>query len=402
MTLRKEGKNFSKNGVCVIIGLYLGVFGRRTYNQREAKGIMLRPKPSIETIQPYQGGKPIKEVQRELGIANVIKLASNENSLGPSPLAVQAIAESAAQVHLYPDSNAYYLKNDLAEHLGISAEHLILGNGSNDVLQLIAEAYVAPGDEVVYAAGAFVVYSLVTKLCSATAVIVPMQNDTHDLSAMAAAVTDKTKVVFVANPNNPTGTMVAADETTAFMRQVPDDVLVVFDEAYYEYVMRSDYPQTLPYVLEGRNFIIARTFSKIYGLAGLRVGYGIAPPAVVDALNRVRQPFNCSLVGQAAARAALKDTVHVVKSRECNTAGKAFLYKAFDDMGLHYSRTEGNFIMLHVGQLGTDIADALMRKGVIVRPIAGYGYPNAIRVTIGTQQENKRFIDALVAVCKTK
>jgi histidinol-phosphate aminotransferase len=186
------------------------------------------------------------------------------------------------------------------------------------------------------------------------------------------------------------------------MRQVPDDVLVVFDEAYYEYVMRSDYPQTLPYVLEGRNFIIARTFSKIYGLAGLRVGYGIAPPAIVDALNRVRQPFNCSLVGQAAARAALKDTVHVVKSRECNTAGKAFLYKAFDDMGLHYSQTEGNFIMLHVGQLGTDIADALMRKGVIVRPIAGYGYPNAIRVTIGTQQENRRFIDALGAVCKAK
>ena len=359
---------------------------------------MLKPKPSIDTIQPYQGGKPIEEVQRELGITDIIKLASNENPLGPSPLAVQAIAESATQVHLYPDGNAYYLKRDLAQHLGISPESLILGNGSNDVLQLVAEAYLAPDDEVIYAAGAFVVYSLVTKLCSATAVIVPMVNDTHDLSTMAAAITDKTKVIFIANPNNPTGTMVTADETAAFMEQVPDDVLVVFDEAYYEYVARSDYPQTLPYVLEGRNFIITRTFSKIYGLAGLRIGYGIAPPALVETLNRVRQPFNCSLVGQAAARAALKDTAHVTESQQSNAAGKAFLYKAFDDMGLRYIQTEGNFIMLHVPQSGADITDALLRQGIIVRPMVGYGYPNSVRVTIGTQQENERFIAALKAV----
>ena len=371
------------------------MFSGRAHKKREPKAIMLKPKPSIETIQPYQGGRPIEEVQRELGITDIIKLASNENPLGPSPLALQAIIKSAEQVHLYPDGNAYYLKNDLAQHLGISTEQLILGNGSNDVLQLVAEAYVAPDDEVIYAAGAFVVYSLVTKLCSATAVVVPMQNDTHDLSAMAAAITDKTKVIFIANPNNPTGTMGTADETAAFMEQVPDDVLVVFDEAYYEYVLRSDYPQTLPYVLEGRNFIITRTFSKIYGLAGLRIGYGIAPPVLIETLNRVRQPFNCSLVGQAAARAALKDTAHVTKSQASNTAGKAFLYKAFDDLGLRYAQTEGNFIMLHLGQLGADVSDALLQKGIIVRPIAGYGYPNAVRVTIGTQQENERFITAL-------
>ena len=359
---------------------------------------MLKPKPSIETIQPYQGGKPIEEVQRELGITDIIKLASNENPLGPSPLAVQAIAESATQVHLYPDGNAYYLKRYLAQHLGISPESLILGNGSNDVLQLIAEAYLAPNDEVIYAAGAFVVYSLVTKLCSATAVVVPMVNDTHNLSAMAAAITDKTKVIFIANPNNPTGTMVTADETAAFMEQVPEDVLVVFDEAYYEYVARSDYPQTLPYVLEPRNVVITRTFSKIYGLAGLRIGYGIAPPSLVETLNRVRQPFNCNLVGQAAARAALKDTAHVKESQKSNTAGKAFLYKAFDDMGLRYIQTEGNFIMLHVPQSGADIADALLRQGIIVRPMVGYGYPNAVRVTIGTQQENERLIKALRVV----
>ncbi|RKU23368.1 histidinol-phosphate transaminase [Candidatus Poribacteria bacterium] len=359
---------------------------------------MLKPKPSIDTIQPYQGGKPIEEVQRELGITDIIKLASNENPLGPSPLAVQAIAESATQVHLYPDGNAYYLKTELAQHLEVSPEHLILGNGSNDVLQLIAEAYVAPDDEVIYAAGAFVVYSLVTKLCSATAVVVPMVNDTHNLSAMAAAITDKTKVIFVANPNNPTGTMVTADETAAFIEQVPENVLVVFDEAYYEYVARSDYPQTLPYVLEGRNFIITRTFSKIYGLAGLRIGYGIAPPTLVETLNRVRQPFNCSLVGQAAARAALKDTDHVTKSQKSNAVGKTFLYKAFDDMRLGYIRTEGNFIMLHVEPSGAEITDALLKQGVIVRPMAGYGYPNTVRVTIGTQQENERFITALKVV----
>ena len=359
---------------------------------------MLKPKPGIDTIQPYQGGKPIEEVQRGLGITDIIKLASNENPLGPSPLATQAIAESAAQVHLYPDGNAYYLKRDVAQHLGVSPEHLIFGNGSNDVLQLIAETYVAPDNEVIYAAGAFVVYSLVTKLCSATSVIVPMEGDTHDLSAMAAAITDKTKVIFIANPNNPTGTMVTADETAAFIEQVPADVLVVFDEAYYEYVARSDYPQTLPYVLDGRNFIITRTFSKIYGLAGLRIGYGIAPPPLIEMLNRVRQPFNCSLVGQAAARAALKDADHVTKSRESNTVGKAFLSKAFDDMGFRYVETEGNFIMLHVEHSGVDIADALLKQGVIVRPIAGYGYPNAVRVTIGTQQENEKLITVLKIV----
>ena len=393
-------KHFDKWVQCDIIDLYLGVFSGRACNHTdtriEKRYVMLKPKPSIDTIQPYQGGKPIEEVRRELGITtDIIKLASNENPLGPSPLAMQAISESVTQVHLYPDGNAYYLKEDLAEYVGISAEHLILGNGSNDVLQLVAEAYVAPDDEVIYAAGAFVVYSLVTKLCSATAVVVPMVSHTHDLSAMAAAITDKTKVIFVANPNNPTGTMVTADETAAFMERVPDDVLVVFDEAYYEYVDRSDYPQTLPYVLEGRNFIITRTFSKIYGLAGLRIGYGIAPPPLIETLNRVRQPFNCSLVGQAAARAALKDTAHVTESREQNAVGRTFLYDAFDNMGLRYVETEGNFIMLHLEQSGADVADALLKEGVIVRPIAGYGYPNAVRVTIGTQRENEKFIKAL-------
>ncbi len=388
---------------------------------------MIRAKPGVEGIQPYQGGKPIEEVQRELGVTDITKLASNENPLGPSPFAVEAIAKSAAQVHLYPDGNAYYLKAALAGYVGVSPEHLILGNGSNDVLQLIGETYLSAGDEVIYAAGAFVVYSLVTKICGAKAVIVPMLNHTHQLHSMADAITEKTKVIFIANPNNPTGTMVTAAETMAFMARVPEDVLVVFDEAYYEYVMRPDYPQTLPYVVTARNVIITRTFSKIYGLAGLRIGYGIAPPALVEMLNRVRQPFNCNLVGQTAALAALKDSVHVQNSQTCNEKGKTFLYSALGDMGLRYIKTEGNFIMVflnqdtpnkHVAcyddeferqeqsalktekknQLGVDIAARLMRKGVIVRPMAGYGYPDAIRVTIGTQRQNERFIAGLVEV----
>jgi histidinol-phosphate aminotransferase len=358
----------------------------------------LRPKPGIETIKAYQGGKPIEEVKRELGISDIIKLASNENPLGPSPLAIEAIQESSKDVHFYPDGNAYYLKADLAKHLGVTEDHLILTNGSNEVLQLVGETYLGPGDEVIYAEGAFVVYGLVATVAGATSVVVPMQNDTHHLSSMAAAITDKTKAIFIANPNNPTGTMITASETAQFMAQVPEDVLVIFDEAYYEYVTHPDYPHTLPYVMEDRNFIITRTFSKIYGLAGLRIGYGIAPPSVIATMNPVRQPFNCNAVAQAAARAALKDTDYVKKSQELNAIGKVFLYEAFDKLGLRYIKTEGNFIMVFVNQSGSDLEDAMMKKGVIIRAMASYGYPDAIRVTIGKQAENERFIEVLTTL----
>lgn len=356
---------------------------------------MLKPNPGIDTIKAYQGGKPIEEVKRELGISNIIKLASNENPLGPSPLAQQAIKEISTQVHFYPDGNAFYLKADLAKHLGVTEDHLILTNGSNEVLQLVGETYLGPGDEVIYAEGAFVVYGLVATVTGATPVVVPMQNDTHHLPAMAAAITDKTKAIFIANPNNPTGTMVTAKETAHFMAQVPEDVLVIFDEAYYEYVTHPEYPHTLPYVMDGRNFIITRTFSKIYGLAGLRIGYGIAPPPVIATMNPVRQPFNCNAVAQAAARAAITDTEYVKESQMLNEQGKVFLYHAFEDLGLRYIKTEGNFIMVFVNQPGADMAEAMMKKGVIVRAMAGYGYPDAIRVTIGKQKENERFLEVL-------
>ena len=358
----------------------------------------LTPNPGIETLEAYQGGKPIEEVKRELGISNIIKLASNENPLGPSPLALQAIEESAKQVHFYPDGNGFYLKADLAKHLGVTEDRLLLTNGSNEVLTLVGETYLRPGDEVIYAESAFVVYEHVALVSGATAVVVPMQNDTHHLSSMASAITDKTKVIFIANPNNPTGTMVTASETAHFMAQVPENVLVVFDEAYYEYVTNPDYPHTLPYVMEDRNFIITRTFSKIYGLAGLRVGYGIAPPSIITTINPVRQPFNCNAIAQAAARAALKDTDYVKKSKELNEIGKTFLYAAFDKLGLRYIKTEGNFVMVFVNQTGADFVDAMMKKGVIVRDMASYGFPNAIRVTIGRQTENERFIEVLTSL----
>ncbi len=356
------------------------------------------PKPGIETIHPYQGGKPIDEVQREFGIDDIIKLASNENPIGPSPLAKEAIKRAAAKVNLYPDGNAYYFKNELAEHLGVAPNYLIFGNGSNDVLQIVGETYISPGDEVIYSESAFVVYMVVSKICGAKSVVTPRRDYAHDLDAMADAITDATKVIFIANPNNPTGTMVTKDETERLMARVPDDVLVVFDEAYYEYVERPDYPQTLPYVEEGRNVIITRTFSKIYGLAGLRIGYGIAKPETIEMMNRVRQPFNCNLIAQTAGRAALNDADHVHRSLELNAVGKVYLYERLARFGLEYVETEGNFILVELGRSGQEVTDALMRKGVIVRPMAAYGFPDAVRVTIGKSDENKRFIAALQEV----
>ena len=358
----------------------------------------MKAKPGIELIQPYQGGKPIEEVERELGITNIIKLASNENSLGPSPLAVEAIKAAAEKVNLYPDGNSYYLKNDLAKHLNVKPENLILGNGSNEVLTIIGDTFVSPGDEVIYSEQAFVVYMLVANICGAKSVTTPLKNYIHDLVAMVDCVTDKTKVIFIANPNNPTGTMVTAEEVEAFMQRVPEDVLVVFDEAYYEYVERVDYPQTLKYVYEGRNVIVLRTFSKIYGLAGLRIGYGISNERITEIMNKVRQPFNANLIAQEAARASLQDTTHVEKSSQNNSVGKAYLYNKLEEMGLEYAPTEANFVLIHLGRSGQEVTDELLKLGVIVRPMTGYKFPNSIRVTIGISEQNQRFIEALRTV----
>jgi len=357
-------------------------------------------KDSILSIRPYEPGKPIEEVSRELGIPepDIIKMASNENPLGPSPLGIRAIKEFADQVHLYPDGGCYYLKIDLAEHLKVKPENLIIGNGSNEILQIIADTFLEPDDEVIYSEGAFVVYELVTKVIGAEAIIVDMKNYTHDLDAMADRITNRTRVIFIANPNNPTGTMVTADEVGRLMKKTPENVLVVFDEAYYEYVTRSDYPQTLRYIHDGRMVITLRTFSKIYGLAGLRIGYGISRPDIIEVMNKVRQPFNVSSIAQAAARASLKDKDHVEKSIKVNREGKEYLYRELKRISLDCVPSEANFILVHLDKPGSEVMSQLLKEGVIVRPVAGYGFPNSVRVTIGTPEQNERLISSLEKV----
>jgi histidinol-phosphate aminotransferase len=361
----------------------------------------MRPKPGIETIQPYQGGKPIEEVQRELGIRDVIKLASNENPLGPSLVAVDAMAVAAKQLHLYPDGNAFYLKRELAAHLNVSPDQLILGNGSNEVLQIVGETFLSPGEHIVYSEGAFVVYELVAKTFGARASTPPLRNATHDLDAMADAVTPDTRLVFVANPNNPTGTYNTKDELDRFMDRIPPEPLVVLDEAYFEYVTRGDYPNGLDYLRQGRNVLITRTFSKIYGLAGIRLGYGMASPNLIELMNRVRQPFNVNALAQAGARAALTDATHVKKSRELNSDGMAYLETELAALGLETVPSVANFLMVHLRRNGLAVTQELMRRGVIVRPVANYGFPNSIRVTVGLPHENERFIRALTETLPT-
>ncbi|MBM3212181.1 histidinol-phosphate transaminase [Candidatus Poribacteria bacterium] len=352
---------------------------------------------SVLTIMPYQPGKPIEEVARELGIPepDIIKLASNENPLGPSPLGIQAIKDSADKVWLYPDGDCYYLKQALWKHLNFKPGNLILGNGSNEILMIIADTFINPGDEVIYSEQAFVVYELAVKTVGAKGITVPLKEYTHDLDAMADKITSGTKAIFIANPNNPTGTMVTADQVDRFMKRVPDDVLVVFDEAYYEYVERSDYPQTVNYIRDGRAVITCRTFSKIYGLAGLRVGYGIAREDIIEVMNKVRQPFNVSTISQAAAIASLKDKDHVNKSIKVNREGKKYLYSEFKKLGLDFVPSEANFILVHTPRPGAVIMTQLLKMGVIVRPMVGYSFPDSVRITIGTQEQNERLIKSL-------
>ena len=358
----------------------------------------LRVHHGIEKLVPYDPGKPIEELQREMGLTRVVKLASNENALGSSPKAIKALEKAIYQVHRYPDGACYYLKHKAAEKLGVTPRHLIFGNGSNEVIELLMRTYLQPGDRVVYGEPAFIVYKLISLAMAIEGVGVPLKGFTHDLEAMARAVDEKTKMVFVANPNNPTGTMVTHQEVMDFLDRIPPEVIVVFDEAYYEFVERPDFPHLLPIVLEEkRPLVLMRTFSKIYGLAGLRIGYGIAPPQMVDYMNRVRQPFNVNLLAQEAALAALDDDEHVERSRRLVKEGKAFLYKALEEMGLEYIPSETNFFLIKVGD-GERVFRELLKKGVIVRNMGGYGLPQYIRVTLGTQEENAIFLETLKEV----
>jgi histidinol-phosphate aminotransferase len=356
--------------------------------------------PGISELVFYEPGKPIDEVARELGLGDadeIIKLASNENALGASPLALEALRKFACNVHLYPDGSAYHLKNRLAEKLNLHPENLIIGNGSNEIIEFIGHVFMAPGTNIVMADRAFVVYKLVAAMFGAEALTVPMVEYRHDLDAMLKAVTPETRVIFIANPNNPTGTRVSNDDIEGFMERVPDDVIICFDEAYVELLPAHEQPPTLDYVRDGRNVIVLRTFSKTYGLAGLRVGYAAAPPECINLLNRVRQPFNVNAAALAAAQAALDDYAHVEATRKMVQDGLKQFYAAFDEMGLSYIPSSANFVLVKTGS-GRERFHTLQKMGVIVRPMDGYGLPDYIRITVGTESENRRCIESLANI----
>lgn len=366
----------------------------------------------IKGLIPYEPGKPVEELERELGIKDSIKLASNENPVGSSPEALKAIANSLHNIHRYPDGSGFYLKEAIGRFFNLSPSNIIIGNGSNEIIELSVRTFLNPGDEVVVADQSFIVYQIVTQSANCKGIIVPLKDFTHDLDKMADAVTERTRMVFISNPNNPTGTAVGIKEVERFVGRLRDDIIVVFDEAYYEYVERDDFPDTIRYVRDGKNVIVLRTFSKIYGMAGLRIGYGFARGELVDFMNRVRQPFNTNSLAQIGAIAALKDTNHLQRSREVNRKGKEYLYKEFEKLGIEYIPTEANFILLkacsdtahkslYAGESiksGREIYKRLLKKGVIVRAMDGYKLPDYIRVTIGLPEENKRFIEALKEV----
>lgn len=351
----------------------------------------------VQALSPYQPGKPIEELARELGLkpAEIIKLASNENPLGPSEKALAAAREALSEMCLYPDGNGFDLKQALSERFGVGMDQITLGNGSNDVLEVIARCFADADSEVVFSQYAFAVYPLVTQSIGAKGVSVPAKDWGHDLDAMADAVTERTRLVFVANPNNPTGTVHTADAIESFLAKIPEDVLVVLDEAYCEYLTGTEYPDGLELLERFPNLIVCRTFSKAWGLAALRVGYSISSPAIADILNRVRQPFNVDTVALAAATAVLGDEDYLNRSREVNAEGLKQLADGFDRMGLPYIPSAGNFIAVEVGEQALAIYHALLEHGVIVRPIAGYGMPEHLRVSVGLAKENERFLDAL-------
>jgi histidinol-phosphate aminotransferase len=352
--------------------------------------------PNLKNLPVYQPGRPIEEVARELGLPvdSIIKVASNENPFGPSPLAIAAMQKAVTGVNLYPDGNAFYLKQKLATKLGVEPANLILGNGSNEIIEFVAHALLAPGDDVVVSQFCFAVYSIVTKLFGANLITVPAKDYGHDLSAMFRAITPKTRIVFVANPNNPTGTLAPREELIKFVNDVPDDVLLVMDEAYIEFL--DDPLDFVSLIRLGarKNLILMRTFSKIYGLAGLRIGYGIGNPELIAALEKIRQPFNINLLAQTAALAALDDAKHVRKTRQNNFAGLEFFERAFRDLKLEIVPSHANFILVRVGE-GQKIFKAMQKQGVIVRPMGGYQLPEWIRISIGTPQENERCLGVL-------
>lgn len=355
-----------------------------------------RIKTHIRDLAPYEPGKPIEELERELGISHSIKLASNENPLGPSPLAVEAIRGAASDIHRYPDGACFALRERLAARLGVAESQLVFGTGADEILELIAKTVIGPGDEVVYGWPSFAMYPIVVQGMGGVGVQVPLNPDfVHDLDAMREAITPKTRVVMLCNPNNPTGTSVGADEFDRFVAGMPDDVVLVVDEAYFEFVRRTDFPNTLALLSERPGTIVLRTFSKIFGLAGMRIGYGIADAEFASYLERARHPFNVNRLAEVAALAAMDDAEHVERTIELNGAGIEYLTKELGKMGIQTWPTDTNFLL---AKTGANVFEPLLRQGVIVRPMGGFGLEEHVRISIGLPEENERFIKALAEV----
>jgi histidinol-phosphate aminotransferase len=363
--------------------------------------------PGVQGLRPYEPGKPVETLERELGIRQAVKLASNENPLGPSPRAVEALRGALEGVHVYPDGGGFALRQALAARHGVEPGQITLGNGSNEILELVARAWLAPGRSAVFSRHAFAVYPLVVQAVSAEARVADAlpadspQPYGHDLAAMAALVDESTRVVFVANPNNPTGTWIGARELESFVAAMPPETLVVIDEAYAEYVEASEYPDATQWVERFPNVIVTRTFSKIHGLAGLRLGYSVSSSQVAELLNRVRQPFNLNSLAQAAGLAALGDAEHLARSVQVNREGLQQVSGELEDRRLGFIPSVGNFLTFDLGQPAVPVYDALLRHGVILRPVANYGLPTHLRVTMGTTAENARFLQALDRVLRS-
>src|SRR5436190_5618094 len=356
--------------------------------------------PQLRDLAVYEPGKPIEETAREIGVnpGEIIKLASNENPLGPSPRALAAIRGALESAHLYPDGGGYYLREALATRLGLTRDHTILGNGSNEIIEFIGHSFLNCGEDVIISEHAFIAYKLVAAVLGARAIEVSSPDLRHDLDAMVAAITPKTRLIFIANPNNPTGTLAGQNEIDRFIERVPENVVVVFDEAYYEYL--DDPPDTLRFVRAGRNVVVLRTFSKIHGLASLRIGYGIARPELIEVLRKTRQPFNVNGIGQIAALAALADDEHQRETKRITDEGRAYMQDEFRTMDLPFVRSAANFILVKVGD-GISTFRKVLERQIIVRALKGYNLPEWIRISVGTMDQNRRCLAVLREILKS-
>ncbi|MCF6219351.1 MAG: histidinol-phosphate transaminase [Gammaproteobacteria bacterium] len=359
--------------------------------------------PGVQGLSPYQPGKPESELKREYGLKQITKLASNENPLGSSANVIEAITQELSLITRYPDGAGFELKSVLAKRHGVAMDTITLGSGSSEVIELVARVFVAPGDEVIFSQHAFAMYPIITQAVGGQAVEVPACEWGHDLTAIATAISENTRVIFIANPNNPTGTWLGHDALQRFLAEVPERVVVVIDEAYFEYATEADtgangYPDATQWLEVFPNLVVTRTFSKAFGLAGLRVGYSLSSPVIADLMNRIRPPFNVNTPAQVAALATLDDTHYLQKSLAVNTTGMLQLTEAFEKRGLAYIPSIANFVSVEVGDHARVVYDALLKRGVIVRPVANYGMPRHLRVSIGTEQENRHFLSALTAV----